>query len=776
MSRSTPIARSLAMLTFFEMLTFWSQSASGVTLIKDGQAQCTIVVRHEDANALRAAEDLRYHLLKMSGAEVSVVYDALKVQGVGIYIGTKPLNVHVPGRGIDRKMIWPDGYVIEIIEFDGEHGVFLSSPQPKGVINAVYGLLEDHLGCHWFTIGPIGEHIPQRATVELNIPGGRDIANPSYEKRSPWYDMNVIGRDGEIVRWTPEEIFWLNQWYRRNRTGGLIGQGGHAWDPIFTREARDAVDEDGDGVSDLAIVFNGKRSDVGGLCLSHPKAVEIASAYFVQFLNANPNCDFASFFQPDSPPWCYCERCLAMASTQGGRMLILTNRIAENVAKVHPTKRILMSAYKETRDPPEDLIQGHPNVFVHIASLFKVDHIQAITADVAWNRAFRQQVEQWMKCLTVAWSYDYIGMSNGPWTLFEPLQQTLDFYNEQGYVGVTNEYLSRNVGTDVHMWLTLRTAWNSKLRVADLLDQFYPTYFGAADDDMRWIYEQIEQHMLSLDSETGGVLMNAPRIYPTWLLNACLARIATAKQKIIGEKNLLARIERDENGLKATRLWVRFCEALTEATTEDRQTATRACQHYVDFIRSLRGTMTLGGGTCILAERMLESLNSHGTYFAKSWQDLPWPGRFRYNDNFDQGGKSFHAKSRSGFNVGPYGLYLKAGGTGEIIYDIRLGEGLGFKEVYLPGNPGGHDLAIKLALPKGGHNSIEVSLDHGRTWIRAFQDLPFHRNVIKYDLLEYASGANQFLLKFWVHNPTDEQVLAVDSWTISGTAEPAKAP
>jgi hypothetical protein len=32
----------------------------------------------------------------------------------------------------------------------------------RSVFGAVYGLLEDHLGCHWFTPGKIGECIPRR--------------------------------------------------------------------------------------------------------------------------------------------------------------------------------------------------------------------------------------------------------------------------------------------------------------------------------------------------------------------------------------------------------------------------------------------------------------------------------------------------------------------------------------------------------------------------------------------------------------------------------------
>jgi hypothetical protein len=82
-----------------------------------------------------------------------------------------------------------------------------------------------------------------------------------------------------------------------------------------------------------------------------------------------------------------------------------------------------------------------------------------------------------------------------------------------------------------------------------------------------------------------------------------------------------------------------------------------------------------------------------------------------------------------------------------------------------------------MALSDGGHNGIEVSLDEGRTWITAFKDLVtrgIDGNVLKYDLTAHVRGSSKFLLKFWVHNGTDHEILAIDSWTITGIAEPAK--
>ena len=74
---------------------------------------------------------------------------------------------------------------------------------------------------------------------------------------------------------------------------------------------------------------------------------------------------------------------------------------------------------------------------------------------------------------------------------------------------------------------------------------------------------------------------------------------------------------------------------------------------------------------------------------------------------------------------------------------------------------------------QGGHNGIEVSIDQGRTWILAFEDLQTRGNVIKYDLAQHVNGSNRFLLKFWVQNTEKEEILAMDSWTLMGLAEPA---
>jgi hypothetical protein len=280
--------------------------------------------------------------------------------------------------------------------------------------------------------------------------------------------------------------------------------------------------------------------------------------------------------------------------------------------------------------------------------------------------------------------------------------------------------------------------------------------------------------MLSL-GPVGTSMTLLPRLYPTELVDKCLAHIEQGRQKVLNDPTLTARIQRDEHCLKAMRLWLRFWSVLGRANRKAdhaaREQAAEACKVYLDFVNSLNGTLTLGGGGMRqAADLQMKALTGTGTYITKALDDKPLPGRFSYYDFLDQGGKITDAKSWSGFHIGIQGLYLKPNTVGEIIYDVRTRDDQRFKDIFLPGGRTGWQAAIRLALPEGGHNKIQVSLDQGRTWITAFEDIDTSVKVLRHDLAQHVGGTNQFLLKFWVQN-TDQEILALDNWVLEGITE-----
>ncbi len=232
-----------------------------------------------------------------------------------------------------------------------------------------------------------------------------------------------------------------------------------------------------------------------------------------------------------------------------------------------------------------------------------------------------------------------------------------------------------------------------------------------------------------------------------------------AKKQVSDNPTMVAPIERDENCLKLTDRWLQFWSALGEfrrsVSAEDRQRAAESAQAYLHLIRSLHGTLTAEGSHGDFAAATLGDLNDPGTYFANA-------GQFYYSDGLDAGGKSYQAKSRSGFHPSTYGLYLAPGAAGEVTYDLRAGPGVRFTSAPL--------VSMYLFLPEGGHNKVAVSLDQGQIWTTAYKDVHMHGGMAEYDLTEHITGANQFLVKFWIQN-TDKEIIGMDHWGIKGTIE-----
>lgn len=717
--------------------------SGAVTLVADGVARCTIVVPAGEQPVLQPAiEDLQACLRKMSGAEVPVVPGTAPPGVTAVLLGVTRDGKPAELTAGQAKATWPDGYFL----VQQGRDLALLAARPEGVRNAVYGLLEDHLGCHWFTPGDVGEFVPSRRTVEVALPTEMVPVKPDFEMRSPWYNGNAVPSSEK------QEQAAIARWSLRNRAGGLRGYAGQDWVSPFPRELQER--EPG-----LQAMINGKRAPRGAegqVCISYPRAVEIAVNYLVGVLTRSPDLDYYTLSPNDNDNYCQCPACLAMGKLPSDRVLRFSNAVAEGVAARCPGKGITILPYSSTLEPPTGDLQGARNLYAIVCS-YGMEQVKPKTDDNSWCNTYRRRVEGWMKVLPRAWSYDYFGWYPGPWPLFHKLQTEQDWYRSLGFTGVMPEYIDRNMGTDINMWLTWKLSWDKQARVDDLLRTFYPAYYGAAAATMQGIFEGFERQMLSVGST--GEVMDVPGLYPVNLVDEALARVADARQLVAQNPVLVARVERDENCLKLLRL---FLEAYSfggkyrrSGAAEDKAKAVAAAAAYVQLAERLRGTLTVGRTAVGVVQAGLEALQDPGTEFTKA-------GPFTYMDGLDDGGKVFQAKSRSGYTIGTYGLCLSPQATGEVVYDMRATGGLKFREARL--------VSMYLHLPAGGHNSVEVSRDGGQTWVVAYQDVRMAGGAMEYDLTPQIAGAASFLLKLKVQ-AGGEECLGIDNWAINGTIE-----
>ncbi|MEI6501799.1 MAG: DUF4838 domain-containing protein, partial [Armatimonadota bacterium] len=562
----------------------------------------------------------------------------------------------------------------------------------------------------------------------------------------PWYNGNAVPSSEKV------ELAEIARWSTRNRAGGLRGYAGQDWISPFPKELQEK--EPG-----LQAMLNGKRTPHGAeaqVCMSYPRAVEIAVNYLVSVFNGHPELDYYTFSPNDNDNYCQCPDCLAMGKTPSERVLRFSNAVAEGVAARCPGKGVTILPYSSTIEPPTGDIVGARNLYPVICS-YQMEQVKPKTDDNTWCNAYRGRVTGWMKILPRAWSYDYLGWFPGPWPLFQKLEIEQDWYRGLRFSGVMPEYLDRNMGTDIHMWLTWKLSWNKDARVADLLRTLYPAYYGPAAGTMRGVFESFERQMLSVGST--GEYMDVPRLYPMSLVDEALARVGDARKLVAQDRALDARIERDENCLKLLRL---FLDAYSfggqyrrSGEAADQAKAVAAGEAYGQLADRLRGTLTVGRTAGSFVQAGLEALKDPGTEFAKA-------GPFTYLDNLDDGGKVFQAKSRSGYSIGTYGLCLAAKATGEVVYNLRTSGGLKFKDALLH--------SMYLSLPAGGHNSVEVSRDGGQTWVVAYQDVRMAGGAMEYDLTAQIAGTQSFLLKLKVQ-AGGEECLGIDNWAISGIIE-----
>ena len=370
-----------------------------------------------------------------------------------------------------------------------------------------------------------------------------------------------------------------------------------------------------------------------------------------------------------------------------------------------------------------------------------------MTDDHPAGFSYRRKVERWMEVLSSAWSHRYYGWFPGPYTMFHKLESEDDYHARLGFTGDVAEYMDRNVGTDVHMWLSWHLGWNRSRPLDDLLAVFYSSYFGRAAGEMRAVYERFEAHMRTAATEGrhGGDVSIVRGLYPPELIDEALARIAVAKTQVSDDSLRLARVARDETCLLSTRLFVRSYGA-ARAYYEDRSEAARvraneAADAFADF----------HDRRAIPFPRSARSLLERFT-FSRA-------GRFAIADHFDRSsGRSWRARSCVGFVPGEWGLDLPPRATGEIVYEFSTASGFRFGDA-------------TCQLLHRGPVTIEVSADGGATWSYVPPDDNDAASARENDITRFVAGRARFWIRFGARNETGERVLALDLMEVSGHVE-----
>ena len=194
------------------------------------------------------------------------------------------------------------------------------------MINAVYALLEEDLGCRFYTNDSI--RLPKTNTLVLAPVARRYV--PQLKIRDPFYACafdpvwSLRNRTDAPSAPVPEEY------------GGRMDYAG-----MFVHTAAQIVPPDKyfkDHPDYFAQQADGTRT-TAQLCATHPEVAKIAIAYVRQMLKDNPHTEILSVSKNDNTEICLCDRCKKLRDAEGSDManqLLLVNQVAAAIEQEHP--------------------------------------------------------------------------------------------------------------------------------------------------------------------------------------------------------------------------------------------------------------------------------------------------------------------------------------------------------------------------------------------------------------------------------------------------------
>ena len=149
----------------------------GADLVRDGKAQCSIIVRQDAPPPVRfGAQELAEYLKKITGAELRIVGKKDKKSG-NVLIGTLADADLVKQAKLSPASLREEGFAVVGAGKD----VYVIGQDPRGALYGCYHILKKHAGMRWLVPGDEGEYFEPKKNI--SVPEGTDLQNPYLRTR-----------------------------------------------------------------------------------------------------------------------------------------------------------------------------------------------------------------------------------------------------------------------------------------------------------------------------------------------------------------------------------------------------------------------------------------------------------------------------------------------------------------------------------------------------------------------------------------------------------------
>jgi hypothetical protein len=460
--------------TAVEMDHVQTGKQASLLLAEDGVSRYRIVVP-EDASlsVTRGAEELQLFLKQMTGAELPIVKDSEPVSEYEILLGD---NTHLEAHGIevDFTGLETEGYTLKT---EGNQLVIAGS-DIRGTMYGVYGLLEEHLGCRWFT--PDCSRIP--AYERLVIQPLDETKHPSFEYRSnfvkdcwdgAWTSRNRLNGDSQSGHLT-HKYGW----------GVKYGPGGRGHSSLHLVPPGKYYNEH----PDYYVLRNGERV-TREICFSSEGALQAAIEKMREDMLDNPDKRIFSVSQMDGNDWaCHCEKCRALSEKEGTAMapvLTFVNKVAKAVEDEFPSNAVITFAYRWTRVPPKT-IKPRDNVIIFLCNIECCFMHPLDTCDCQANKDFSEQIKTWAEISDRLWVWNYETDFHHylvPFPNYHTWAPNYRFLHANHVTGLFTQDDFQNVNAELSAfggYVRAKLLWDVNYDAETAMNEFLENYYGPA--------------------------------------------------------------------------------------------------------------------------------------------------------------------------------------------------------------------------------------------------------------------------------------------------------
>lgn len=489
--------------------TLTVSACAQTVIVRKGQPLASIVLDAEASDSEKtAAEDLQWHIARMSGATLPITNTTAGVEGVPIFLGTAATKAEQDA--LAEYSDDPGALRIHVLP----KAVYLLGKADDGTFYAVYTLLHQ-LGVRWLIPQEIGLDLPDMETVSLEQQTFMDA--PKYRGRI----LQAIGD---------------REWARRNRLGGMSA-GGHGLGPRFDRKTE----------PELFYVENGRTTHQARVSL--PEVQRRVIEHWRERLKANPDMKYLNIGPNDGQgfghdPWDADDFDPIFGKTATtDRYIKFFNLILDDIQKDYPDVGIAFYAYTlEMRPPVRET--PNPKILPMLAAI-GLDRFHSIDNPLSWEKKYlRTVIEGWQAAGVNMMFRGYLfnlADQGLPFSMIDIVRDEWPYYYEKGFIAMRVECICNWAYHAPALYLATQLYWDPEQDSDAILEEWFDRMYGPAAEDMKEHFNIIENAYVYGDYYTGNTY-DVPKILTPEVRKQMGKTLERAEKKARSEQKYADRV------------------------------------------------------------------------------------------------------------------------------------------------------------------------------------------------------------------------------------------